>query len=764
MNKAVGKPLARVDAPAKATGRARYTDDFYRPDMLLAKCFRSTIAHGRVTAIDVSAAKNLPGVVAVFTFEDVPEIPFATAGHPFSLNPEERDVADRHLLTQNIRFYGDEIAVVVAENEAAVDSALQAIQVQYERYTPLLSPDEILAPGAREIHETSQNIAGQHAFECGGDVQKALAKADVLTEGQFKTQLVQQAHLENHAVFAYMDDLDRISIVTATQVPQIVRRIVAQALGIPWGRIRVIRPHVGGGFGNKQDAVYEPLAAFLTLRLRGRPVRITLSRDECMICTRNRHPFYIDITSAFDKSGILTANHIRTISITGGYASHGHAVSRAGSAKICSLYPRAATAYSGRTLYANTPVAGAMRGYGTPQIIFAIECNMEDAARKTGMDPVDFRLQNVAREGDTNPLTRQRLLTCGIADCLIRGKELIGWGKKIKEYAHFKSGPLRKGLGVACFSYASGTYPACVEIAGARLILNPDGSVALHVGSVEIGQGSDTIAVQMAAETIGIPCDQIHLNTLYDTDMAPFDSGAYASRQAYVQGNALCRAAMDFKSRILSHAAVMSGFSSESLDIQGGNVVRRSHPLEKCLSLKDVALDVCYHKERGGQITTDVSHKTTTNAPCFGCTFVDITVDIHLCRVHINQMVNVHDSGVIINPVTASGQVEGGAAMGIGAALYEELLMDNQTGKVQNANLSEYKIPTALDVPSLKCAFVETAEPTSGYGNKGLGEPPVITPPPAIRNAILDATDVALYELPMTPQVLFKHFKKSGLI
>ena len=440
-----------------------------------------------------------------------------------------------------------------------------------------------------------------------------------------------------------------------------------------------------------------------------------------MHCTRNRHPFHIQMTTGVKKDGTLTANRIRVLSLTGAYASHGHSVAAAGSSKACSLYPRAATSYQGRTIYSNMPVAGAMRAYGAPQTIYAMECNMEDAARKVGMDSVLFRLKNVAAEGDMNPLSRKPLLSCGIKECLIKGKAWIGWDEKKRAYANHKNGSVRKGLGVACFSYGSGTYPVCVEIAGTRLVLNPDGFISLQVGAVEIGQGSDTAAVQMAAETIGVPCRRIKLVSTHDTDVVPFDTGAYASRQAYVLSNALSRAALDFKGKILKYAGIITGIPLQELDIINGVVVNTGEANRNVISLGDLARNAYYDKDRGAQITTDISHKTTTNAPCFGCTFVDVTVDIPLCRVRINNIVNVHDSGVIINPVISQGQVHGGIAMGIGAALFEELLVDDKTGYVYSESFSDYKIPTALDVPNMGCEFVETFEPTSGYGNKALG-------------------------------------------
>ncbi|MDA3789033.1 MAG: molybdopterin-dependent oxidoreductase, partial [Desulfobacula sp.] len=304
---AVGKSVNRIDAVAKVTGRAEYTEDLYKPGMLVAKYFRSIIAHGRVKSIDVEKAKNLEGVEAVFTFKDVPENKFATAGHPFSLDPDHQDVADRLLLTRDIRFMGDEIAIVVAQDEIIANKALQLIEVSYDEYKPLILPEDILKKDARQIHKGSSNIMGEHQYSTcdlyvtrdlqviGGDVDAVLEKADYVDEGKFETTMVQHCHLENHIAYAYMDDLDRIVIVSSTQIPHIVRRIVGEALNMPLSRVRVIKPFIGGGFGNKQDVVLEPMVAFLTLKLDGRAIQINLSREECMVGTRNRHPFHIKV-------------------------------------------------------------------------------------------------------------------------------------------------------------------------------------------------------------------------------------------------------------------------------------------------------------------------------------------------------------------------------------------------------------------------------------------------------------------------------------
>jgi xanthine dehydrogenase molybdenum-binding subunit len=760
----VGQSVKRVDAVAKVTGQARFTGDFFRPGTLVAKYLRSTIAHGRVKQIDTSPAEKLPGVEAILSFKDVPEKRFATAGHPYALDPEARDVADQLLLTDHIRYWGDEIAVVVAENDLVLQQALKLIHVTYEEYEPLLTPEAALAEGAREIHTGSKNVIGESQYAVGENIEQALKGSDIVLEGKYHTQIVQHCHMENHIAYAYMDDLEHIVVVSSTQIPHIARRIVGEALDLPWGRIKVIKPYIGGGFGAKQDVILEPMVAYLTMRCGGRPVRMDLSREEGMIGTRVRHPFDVTIKAGVTRGGTLKALDVDAVSNTGAYASHGQSVAGAAGAKFRYLYPRSSIRSHAKTIYTNIPAAGAMRAYGTPQVIFPLECLMEDAARKIGMDPVEFRLKNVARLGDADPLTGKKFESCGIIECLQKGKELIRWDEKRASWPEEQKGSARRGLGVACFSYASGTYPVCMEIAGARLILNQDGSIHVQVGATEIGQGSDTIIAQMAAQTLGIPFENMHVVSTQDTDVAPFDTGAYASRQAYVASNAVFRAATELKEKIIEHAGLMTDTAAEDLDISDGNIINKNDPDLILMPVKDLALDVYYDKDRGGQLTSDISYKTVTNAPTFGCTFVEIEVDIRLCKVVIKEIYNIHDSGVIVNPVTAKGQVHGGVAMGIAAGLYEEMQVDPESGLIYNNNLLDYKIPTIVDVPEIGCEFVETFEPTSGYGNKSLGEPPIISPPPAIRNAILDATGVAINELPMTPKTLFRFFKEAGLI
>ncbi|MCP5038310.1 MAG: molybdopterin-dependent oxidoreductase, partial [Rhodobacteraceae bacterium] len=371
--------------------------------------------------------------------------------------------------------------------------------------------------------------------------------------------------------------------------------------------------------------------------------------------TRVRHPFRVQMQLGVQKDGTVKLINFDALSNTGAYASHGHSIVSAGAAKAHFMYPRAVYRCQARTIYGNFPAAGAMRGYGSPQMTYAVDCIMEEAARALGMDSVEFRLKNAVRPGDMNRIGKRPILTAGLVECIEKGEQLIEWKKKRAAWPTSQSGPIRRGLGVACFSYGSGTYPVCVEASSARIILNQDGSVYLHMGVTEIGQGADTVFAQMAAETLGLPFAEVNVVSTQDTDGTPFDTGAYASRQTYVGGQAVMRAARQLKGKILDYAGVITGMNPSDLDIEDGKIVVARTPETAMMSVQDVAMDAYYDKNRGGQITAEVSYKTRTNAPSFGCTFVDLEVDVPTCGVKINEIYNVHDSGVVINPLTAEG-------------------------------------------------------------------------------------------------------------
>ncbi|WP_300160168.1 molybdopterin cofactor-binding domain-containing protein [Solidesulfovibrio sp.] len=448
----IGSSPPRLDAVAKVTGRARYTEDFALPGMLHAKYVRAEVAHAMVRAVDASRALALPGVEAVFTFADVPRNLYATAGHPHSLIPEKRDTAERLLLTDHVRYFGDAVAVVVARDELTASQAAALVAVEYEPLPVLLDKEACLAPDAPAIHPGG-NLLGQGLFAEGGDFEEALAASDVAVGGDFRTPVVQHCHMETVVSYAYMD---KITIVSSTQVPHIARRVAAQALGLPWSRVRVIKPCVGGGFGNKQDVLEEPMVAFLTWKLDGAPMRLALSREECFIGSRTRHRFDIKGRLGVNRDGKVTGVYLQAYVNSGAYASHGQALTMAAARKTSYLLPHVAYRYEGNTYYSNLPVGGAMSGYGTLQSTFAVDCMLEEAARAIDMDPVERR-----------------------------------------EACRGQTGPVRRGVGV--FSYSSNIYPISVEVSGVRLVLSQDGVVVLHHCAPEVA------FAQLTAEVLSIP-------------------------------------------------------------------------------------------------------------------------------------------------------------------------------------------------------------------------------------------------------------------
>lgn len=757
----IGKSVPRVDGVAKVCGQAMYVDDYWDKDMLYGGVLRSNCANGLVKKIDTSRAKALSGVEAVVTYADVPAHRFTTAGHPFHMEGNQRDIPDRQILTQRVRYWGDEIAAVVAVDELTATEALRLIEVEYEEYEPVLTIEDALKAGAPEIHAKTGNIIGESEFHLG-DLDKAFSASPFVFEGDYKTSMVQHCAMENHSAYAYIDNNNKIVVVTSTQIPHLCRHLVGRALGVPVGRIRVIKPYVGGGFGGKQDVVVEPLAAFLTTVVHGRPVRVRLSREEYFIASRVRHAMNFSLKTGVTREGIILAQDITAKANNGAYASHGHTVVANSGEKLRSLYRQQAISFHATTVYTNMPVAGAMRGYGIPQIKFAQECHMDDMAEKLGLDPIDFRLRNLHEEGYIDPLTGNCAESNGLRECLTRGRELMGWDEKRALYRD-QTGSIRRGVGVACANYATGTFPHSLEAAGARIVLNEDGSVELQVGAAEIGQGSDTVLAQMAADIIGLPVGLVYVSSCQDTDVSPFDCGAYASRQTYVSGMAVRKAATEIKSKVLQYVSSLTDRPVDSLDLMDGWIVLR-HNGSRLMPLAEAALDSFYNQVLFAPITAEVAYNARANALSYVCTFVDLEVDLPVGVTTIRKIFNVHDAGRIINPALASGQVHGGVSMGLGYALYEQMLFDPATGKPLNNNLLDYKLMTILDTPEIGAEFVQTYEPSGPFGNKSLGEPPVIPVAPAVRNAIFAATGVKFNELPMNPQRLVKQFKAVGLI
>lgn len=756
----VGKSVPRVDAYDKVTGRAKFTDDLIPDKCLTAKVYHAKIGNGIVKSIDTTEAEALDGVVKVVTFKDVPDHCYPTPGHPWSVELAHQDIADRNLLTGRIRYYGDDIAAVVAEDEVTASRALKLIKVEYEEYPVEIHPRKSMYGSRPPIHfDKKDNVLARSNYFIG-NVEEGLKQSDTVVKRSYKTPIVQHCHIENPISYAYMEK-GRIVVVTSTQIPHIVRRVIGQALGIPWGKIRVIKPYIGGGFGNKQDVLYEPLNAFLTTQVGGLPVKLDVSREETFCNTRTRHSIEYDLTAGVDQEGHLLAKDMMAYSNQGAYASHGHAIAANGLTAWRLQYACPNIRGEAYTVYTNTPVGGAMRAYGIPQAAFAIECFMDDIAAEIHMDPLEFRRRNLIEgyyeDAYLKPIAAN---TNGIFECLKKGADYIHWDEKRKEYAN-QTGFIRRGVGMSLFCYKTGVWPISLEIAGARLVLNQDGSMQLQLGATEIGQGADTVFSQMAAETLHMDVEDIHIQSFQDTDVTPFDTGAYASRQSFVTGTAVRQCAELMYQKILDYARTLLPNEKRALSLDHGYIYAEKEPV---ISLEEVALESYYSLTNSSAITAEVSTQVKKNTIATGCCFAEVEVDIKLGKIRILNIINVHDSGKLINPQLAEMQVHGGMSMGMGYGLSEQLLLDEKTGRPLNGTLLDYKLMTALDTPDLKADFVELEDPMGPYGNKALGEPPAIPCAPAIRNAVLHATGVAFSEIPLTPQRLIEGFQKAGLL
>lgn len=757
----VGKSVKRVDAYDKVTGHAKYTEDLIMKGAYVAKVLHSTIGHGKVISIDTKKAEEVEGVVKIITCFDVPKHSFPTAGHPWSTDKSHQDIADRRLLNEHVRYYGDDVAVVIAENEVSASQALKLIEVEYEEYEVVLDPIESMNNGLRPIHdEFPDNVLG-HTKNHRGNYEEAI-KEEGLTkvEGWYETPIVQHSHIENGIACAY-EEQGKIVVIASTQIPHIVRRVCGQALGIGWGKIRIVKPYIGGGFGNKQDALYEPLAAYLTTQVGGHPVKLDTSREETFVSTRTRHSQKLHIISYVRADGTFAARKLELFSNNGAYASHGHSIAAKGTNCFHQLYPCDNTQADGYTVYTNLPTAGAMRGYGIPQTMFAFESHLDDVAKAMNMDPLELRIQNIMPKGFVDGFSRNENYYDSFREAMAVGRKAIDYDKKKEEYKN-QTGNIRRGIGLATFWYNTAVYPISLESSSCRMVLNQDGSVQMQLGETEIGQGGDTAFSQMAADAIGVKMEDVHIVSTQDTDVTPFGLGAYASRQTFVSSFSITNTARVFKEKILDRARKILEYTPNNLDLVDSMIIRKvdNKPL---MTLGELATEALYDTRDSEHISAEETYTIRNNAFSFGCSFAEVEVDISLGKVKLLRLINVHDCGRLINPRLAEAQAHGGMSMAVGYALSEELKY-NDKGQILNNNLLDYKLSTTMDHPHFEVYFIENPSPVSPFNTKSLGEPPTCSPAPAIRNAILNATGVQVNKCPMTPHVLFPLFKEAGLI
>ncbi len=779
--KTVGHAETKVDAVKLVQGKPAFTADFEKRDMLYAKVLRSPHAHAEIKHIDTSRAEALPGVVAVLTWKDLPRVAYSTAGqsHPIP------GPLDSFSLDHKVRFVGDRVAFVAAESPAIAEAALDLIDVEYEVLEPILDPAKAMAEGAPVIHDEpeyvnfdksdpSRNIAAEIRIDIG-DVDKGFAEADQIFEGDFDVPKVQQAHIEPHVVLTYWDEDDRLVIKTSTQVPFHVRRQIAPVLGLPIKRIRVIKPRIGGGFGGKQEVLLEDVAAHLTIAT-GKPVLYEMTREEEFVGARTRHPMRIHLKTGVKQDGTITANEMVALSDTGAYGCHALTVAGNTGHKAMAIYVGDGEyrkdpniRFYSDVVYTNTVPSGAYRGYGVPQGFWPVERHMENIARELGLDPIEFRLKNALRSGEIHPFSKawsegrepkpETIYTIGLEDCVEQGRMAIDWDHKFNNQQwHLVPGKkhLRKGIGVAMVM--QGTAIPYLDMGGASIKMNDDGSFNLLVGATDLGTGSDTVLAQMAAETLGVPVEDIVVYSS-DTDFTPFDKGAYASSTTYISGTATVKAAEKVAERIRVRASMM--FAEEGKAVEPADILLENRkaiaPSGESFTLEEIGLNALHQTDQE-QIMAVASHMSPVAPPPFAAQFAEVTVDVETGRVTVDKLVMAVDSGVIINPVTASGQIEGGMAQALGYAVSEEMRYDGD-GQPREMDFVDYHIFRADEMPELTTIFVETYEPSHPFGAKAVAEIPLDGVAPAVGNAILDACGAALSTIPAIPERIWRNLK-----
>ncbi|MCX6356352.1 MAG: molybdopterin-dependent oxidoreductase [Candidatus Aureabacteria bacterium] len=756
----VNQVRRKVDGIGLVTGTALYTDDYDVHEMLSAKVLRSPHPHARIKAIDASRARALKGVHAVLTWRDVPRIIITEAGQGYP----EPSPYDKFILDNKVRFVGDEVAVVAAETTAIALQALALIKVTYEELPAVFDPRDSMKKGAPVLHDEPEwkipipvemdpkkNLCGR-ADVTIGDMPKGFAAADLVLEREYENQYAQHVANEPHTTISYLDPNNRLIIVTSTQVPFHVRRIVARALDLPIKRIRVIKPRIGGGFGSKQDIVTEPLAAALTMAT-GRPVRLQLTREETFTSSRTRHQTIIRLKTGIKKDGTLTAIEMDALQNAGPYGTHGLTVLTNTGSKILPLFRCENVRFNAWSVYTNLSQGGAYRGYGGTQSGFAMNIQMDEMARAIGMDlPALYKKLHI-RKGEGSPVFAalgegaeghpMTIGSCGLSACIDIVAREIGWAGKRNNPG---TGRLRRGIGMAVLMQGS-SIPK-IDMASCSIKMNDDGSFNLLCGATDIGTGSDTVMAKIAAEVLGVGTSDVIVFSS-DTDITPFDVGAYASSTTYLSGMAAKRCAEKVADQIRAVAAEMLEEDAKGIVLRDGKAAGSKGEV----TLGQVGLRSLYEKDQH-QIAAFASAYSDQSPPPFAAHAVEVEVDTGTGRVRIIRYITATDCGTAINPLLCEGQVEGALLNGISYAMAERFIY-NEKGRLLNASFGTYGVYFTRDLPEIRTFLVPTYEPSGPFGAKSIAEVNINGPLPAISNAIFDAVGIRLRKPPYTPETVF---------
>ena len=758
--KYVSKPIRKTDAMALVTGKPVFTNDLAPKDCLIVKVLRSPHANAWVEEIKTGTARQVNGIVAVYTYKDVPQKRFTLAGQTYpELSPYDRLILDRHL-----RFVGDAVAIVAGENETAVDKALKRIKVKYKVEEPVLDfhkakDGKILVHPENDWEakvpvgaDNRRNLCAS-ALEESGDVDKILSECKYTVDETYHTKANQQAMMETFRTYCYMDYFGRLNVVSSTQIPFHVRRIVGTALDIPSSKVRVIKPRIGGGFGAKQTSVSEIYPAFVTWKT-GRPSKILYSRYESQICSSPRHEMEIRVRAGADEKGIVRAIDVYTLSNAGAYGEHSPTTVGLSGHKSIALYRHTeAYRFAYDVVYTNMQAAGAYRGYGATQGIFAVESAVNELAHKMGMDPVKIRELNMPVQGGPLPAYGDcdTAESCTMDQCMERAKAMMNWDEKYP-CRDMGNGKVR-GVGVAMAMQGSSI--AGVDVGGADMKLNEDGSYTLGLGCADMGTGCDTILAQMAADCMETPMENIVVFGV-DTDISPYDSGSYASATTYATGMAVVHACTELREKICALGAQMLDTEPDKVDFDGEFVYCR----DKKVSLKEIAVKGTCGNNQELQVTRTFS--SPISPPPFMVGMAEVEVDKETGSAKVVDYVAVVDCGTPINPNLVRVQTEGGIAQGIGMAFYEDVQYSDK-GVIRNNSFMQYKIPSRLDIGDIRVEICGSYEPSGPFGAKSVGELVIDTPCPAITEAVYNATGVRARELPVTPEkIAFGILKKDS--
>ena len=746
----VGKGVIKKDAMALVTGQPVYCDDLAPKDCLIVKLLRSPHAYAKIKSIDTSIAKRIPGIEAVYTYEDVPTSRFTLAGQSYP----EPSPYDRRILENVVRYVGDEVAIVAGANEDCVDRALKAIKVDYEVLEPLLDFEKSI-DNTIVIHEEEDykclceigNDVKRNIVSGGesvvGDVDAVLKECDVVLERDYHTKANAQAMMETMRSYCYIDTYGRLNCVSSTQIPFHVRRILSNALEIPKSKINVIKPRIGGGFGAKQTACCEIFTAFVTWKLK-KPSKIVYTREETFAASNSRHEMKMHVRIGATKDGTIEAIDLYTLSNQGAYGEHGPTTIGLAGHKSLPLYNHVkASRFTYDVVYTNTMRAGAYRGYGATQGQFAVESIINELADELNMDPCEIRFKNMTRENEVlSQYYNEELNACALDRCLEKAMEMID----------YKNKPLRRdmgdfvrGLGVSLSMQGSGI--SGLDVGSVEIKLQDDGFYTLSIGATDMGTGCDTILAQMVAECMDCDVDQVVTSSL-DTDHAPYDTGSYASSTTYVTGMAVVKACEKLRNSILEAAAGFFNVDKEDIEFDGKKINTLDHVHE--MSLAEFA-DTCFNGGIAKALIASDSHMSPTSPPPFMVGIAEVDVDKLTGEIKVHDYVSVVDCGTVINPNLARVQAEGGIVQGIGMALSEDITYSNE-GKMRNRNFLQYKLPTRVDVPSVRVEFESSYEDNGPFGAKSIGEVVINTPTSAIASAIKHATGVQVRTLPITAE------------